>query len=199
MLFYFVLLNFDEYDEIKVINKLKSHRNIPDLPMECCLRRAKTIEKRPTTFCCGCGLSWGVFTVAAIYTSITLDGVLRGSPAQVLTMLFFLSPIAAIPVFPDNRELRTMAFLQQWLVLILLIVLLLAWAVAMETYDFGDYVCGLHDGILWREKSAPFNDQEQCIKEAKDYLILAWVVAFVAGVPLQIFAVTFFKAFRDNL
>ena len=167
--------------------------------MECCLRRSKSIEKKPTTFCCGCGLYWGVFFVAAIYASITLDGVLRGSPIQVLSMLFFLSPIASIPVFPDNRELRTMAFLQQWLVLILLIAALIAWAIAMQTVEVGDYVCGLHDGILWKNKATPFSDQEQCSKEIKDYLILAWAVSFVTGVPLQIFAVTFFKAFRDNV
>ena len=83
--------------------------------------------------------------------------------------------------------------------LILLIVALLSWAVAMETIQVGDYVCRLHDGILWKGKAAPFNDIEQCTKEARVYLIVAWSVAVVSGVPLQIFAVTFFKAFRDNL
>ena len=100
--------------------------------MECCIRKPKSIINQfPATFCCGCGLFWGVLFVAVIYAVILVDGALRGSPIQVMIMLFFLSPIAAIPVFPKCRGLRTFTFVQQWVVLILMIVALLAWIAAM--------------------------------------------------------------------
>ena len=104
------------------------------------------MDKRPTTFCCGCGLYWGLLTVATLYSAIMVHGALHGRPIQVLTVLFFLSPIAAIPVFPTSHALRTAAFLQQWLILILLIIALLASAVAMHTVDVSGYVCKVGRG-----------------------------------------------------
>ena len=118
--------------------------------------------------------------------------------------------MAAIPVFPMSCMLRTASFLQQWLILILLIIALLASAVAMQTVNVSGYICKMMDEFVGTATDGknearwwwPFDwlkDFEQCTEEIKGYLILAWAFVFIIGVPLQIFTVSFFKAFRDNL
>ena len=66
--------------------------------------------------------------------------------------------------------------------------------------DFSEQVCGLRDNVLWKDAtSALFADLEECTDEIRGYLFLAWAIVCVVGVPMQIFVVTFFKAFRDNI
>ena len=116
-------------------------------------------------------------------------------------MLAFLSPIAAIPVFPKSGALRTCNFAIQCLLLILMIVSFLVWVVAIEIFKekLSTKVCGLRNDLLWKDKDALYEDLDQCTKEAHGIMILATAIAFVTAVPLQVFAVTFFRAFRDNI
>ena len=55
--------------------------------------------------------------------------------------------------------MRTVTYMQQWFILIFLLIALIAWVVALETIaDVNAHFCELRDGVLWKGDGAPFMD-----------------------------------------